>query len=100
MGRVQLKITPSLATILNKHGADWLTFEKEVREGTTIGDLLEDYVASHDDFHKVVLDPDTGKITDQINIVLNDSLIPLPDALKTRLADGDIVILLPVYAGG
>ncbi|MFC1966266.1 MoaD/ThiS family protein [Chloroflexota bacterium] len=100
MGKVQLKITPSLATILDKRGTDWLTFEKELREGATIGDLLADYIASYTDFHKVVLDPDTGKITDQINIVLNDGLIPLPDATKAKLVDGDIVILLPVYAGG
>ena len=100
MGRVQLKITPSLATILNNQGTDWLTFEKEVREGATIGDLLADYVAGYKDFDKVVLDPDTGKITDQINIVLNDSLIPFPDAMEAKLADGDIVTLLPVYAGG
>ncbi|MFC1939797.1 MoaD/ThiS family protein [Chloroflexota bacterium] len=85
---------------MNKQGTDWLTFEKEVREGATIGDLLTDYIASYADFSKVVLDPDTGKITDQINIVLNDGLIPLPDAMEAKLADGDIVILLPVYAGG
>ena len=100
VGRVQLKITPSLATILDKQGTDWLTFEKEVGEGATIGDLLADFVTSYKNFDKVVLDPDNGEVSDQINIVLNDSLLPLPEAVEAKLADGDIVILLPVYAGG
>ncbi len=100
VGRVQLKITPSLATILDKQGTDWLTFEKEVGEESTIGDLLADFVTSYKNFDKVVLDPDNGKVSDQLNIVLNDSLLPLPEAMEAKLADGDIVILLPVYAGG
>ncbi|MFC1985032.1 MoaD/ThiS family protein [Chloroflexota bacterium] len=100
MGKVQLKITPSLATTLDRQGTDWLTFEKEVGEGATIGDLLTGLVASYKDFHKVAFDPDTGEISDQLNIVLNDSLLLFPDAMEAKLTDGDSVILLPVYAGG
>jgi len=35
MGKVQLKITPSIAFILNARSSDWITFEKEIGEGTT-----------------------------------------------------------------
>ena len=100
MGKVRLKITPSLASVLNAPDSDWLTLEKEIREGATIGDLLADLATGKTDFHKVVFNPDTGKVSDQVNLVLNDSLLSSSDVTEARLSDGDSVILLLVYSGG
>jgi molybdopterin converting factor small subunit len=100
MGKVRLKIAPSLAFILNARSSDWITFEKEVREGTTIGDLLRDFAFVHVDFHKMVFNPATGKISDKVNVVLNDNLLQFPDVTETKVKDGDVVILVPVYSGG
>lgn len=100
IGKVQLKIAPSLACTLNARSSDWITFEKEVREGTTIGDLLKDFAFVHADFRKMVLNPATGEISDKVNVVLNDNLLQFPDVTETKVKDGDIVILVPVYTGG
>ncbi|MFC1934632.1 MoaD/ThiS family protein [Chloroflexota bacterium] len=100
VGKIQLKISPSLATMLDTKGTDWLTFEKEIEGETTIGDFLADFAASYTKFRKVVFDPDTGKVSDQLDIVLNDSFLPFPDVMEAKLADGDSIILLPTYTGG
>lgn len=100
MGKVRLKIAPSLAFILNARSSDWITFEKEIGEGTTIGDLLRDFAFVHVDFHKMVFNPATGKISDNVNVVLNDNLLQFPDVTETKVKDGDVVILVPVYSGG
>ena len=48
----------------------------------------------------MVLNPATGEISDKVNVVLNDNLLQFPDVTETKVKDGDIVILVPVYTGG
>ncbi len=100
MGKVQLKITPSLASTLNAQGSDWFTLEKEIEEGTTIGDLLVDLAFSYTGFRKVVFNPDAGQVGDQVIVFLNDSHLQDSDVAKAKLNDGDTITLLHVYAGG
>ncbi len=100
MGKVRLKITPSLASTLNAQGSDWFTLEKEIGKGATLGDLLADLAFSYIDFRKVVFNPDTGKVSDQIMVILNNNLLPVPDVTEAKLDDGDGIIILPVYSGG
>ncbi len=100
MGKVSLKISPSLAGILNAQGSDWLTVEEEMREGATIGDLLTVLALSYTAFRKVIFNPDIKKISNQVLVVLNDSLVPSVDVIETKLNDGDMVTLLPDYYGG
>ena len=62
MGKVQLKIPPWLASMLNAQSSDWFTFEKEIGEGATMGELLTELATSHTDFRRVVFNPDVGKV--------------------------------------
>jgi molybdopterin converting factor small subunit len=98
-GKVQLRITPSISSILNAEGG-WLTFEREIRAESTIGDFLADLAISYPDFKNIVFNPDTGRINDLIQVVVNDTLIHLPEGSETTLKDGDKVVLVPVYTGG
>ncbi len=100
MGKVRLRIPPWIASLLNKQNSDWFTFEKEIEEGTTIGDLLVDLASNHPGFRKVVFNPDVGEVTDQLLVFLNDSLLQFPDVTEAKLSDGDIIMLLTVYTGG
>jgi len=86
--------------MLNEQGSDMFILEKEVGEGTTIGDLLAELASSYADFRKAVLNPDTGKLSDQIMIILNNSLLQGPDVTEDKLIDVDSVILIPMYTGG
>ena len=100
MGKVRLKIPPWVASMLNEQGSGWLIIEREIGEGATIGDLLAELASSYTDFRKVVFNPDIGKVSDQVIVILNDSLLQLPDVAEAKLNDGDSVSLLPVFSGG
>lgn len=100
MGKVQLKIPPSLAGVLNTQSSDWIILEKEIAECAAIGDVLADLALSYTDFRKVVFDPDTKKVSDQVMVVLDDRLLQFPDMTEAKLKDGDSIVLLPVYSGG
>ncbi len=100
VGKVRLKIPSSIADTLNEQRSDWFILEKEIVEGATMGDLLTDLAFSYADFRKVVFDPDIGKVGDRVLVILNDSLLQIPDVTEVKLSDGDSVIFLPVYAGG
>ena len=100
MGKVQLKIPPFFAYIMHPGASDWFVLEREIGKETTICDLLTDFALSNSEFHKVVFNPDIETFCDQIDIVLNQRLLNFPREMDTKLTGGDVVILLPVYAGG
>ncbi len=100
VGKVQLKIPPWVGVMLNEQGSGWFILEKEIGEGATIGDLLADLAFSYTDFRRAVFNPDAGKVSDQVNVILNDNLLQLPGVTETKLNNGDSIIILPVYAGG
>ncbi len=100
MGKVRLKFPALFASMLDAQGSDLVILEKEIGEEATIGDLLADLAFSYTDFRKVVFNPDTGKVSDQVNVVLNNSLLQFPEVTEAKLNDGDSIIILPVYAGG
>lgn len=99
MGKVRLKIPSWVASMLTQN-SHWLILEKETEEWATIGDLLADFALSYPDFHKVVFNPDIGKVSEQVTVILNDSLLQCPDMTEVRLNDGDSVTLFPVFSGG
>lgn len=100
MAKVQFRVPPWIASMLDKQGSDWFVFDKDIEEGATIGDLLAEFAATYTDFRQVVFDPDVGRVSDQVLIFVNDSLLQFPDMTEAELSDGDRIILLPVYAGG
>lgn len=97
---VQLKIPAWVASMWGSEVSGWIILEKEIGEGATIGDLLTDLVKSHAYLQKVVFNQDTRKVSDQIMVFLNETLLQDPEVSKYGLREGDIITLLPVYAGG
>jgi len=100
MGRVQLKIPPWVAVMLNTPSSDWLTLEKEIGKETTIGNLLSELALGNTEFKEAVFNPDTGKSSRQVMIFLNNNIISYSDIAETKLNDEDSIMLLPVYPGG
>ena len=100
MGKVQLKVLPWIANLMNTQGSNWLTLDREIGKETTIGDLLADLALSYTDFRKVVFNPDIGKVNDQVMVILNGSLLQISNVTEAKLSDGDTILLLPVYSGG
>jgi len=100
MTTVQLRVPPWIASMLDKQGSDWYVFDKDIKEGATIGDLLTEFASTHADFRQVIFDPDVGRVSDQVLVFVNDSLLQFPEMTEAELSEGDHIILLPVYAGG
>lgn len=98
--KIQLKIPPSLVSIIDKKAADWVTLEPEIGDGSTIGELLAKLAAEHREFRQAVYDPSAGRVNEEMMVVLNDSLLPPPDVTETKLREGDCIMLFPVYSGG
>ena len=40
------------------------------------------------------------KISGKVDVVLNDNLMQFPDVTETKVKDGDVIILVPMYSGG
>ncbi len=100
MGKIQLRIPPWIASMLGEEGSVWFVLEKEIGDESTVGDLLRDLTASNANFRKAVFNPDVGKVSEQVLVFLNDSLLEDSKVIEAKLKDGDSIMLLPVYSGG
>jgi molybdopterin converting factor small subunit len=74
--------------------------EQEVKEGSNVKDLFHDLAASNPRFAQVVFDIDLEKINEKVSILYNNHPLELENGLKTRLKDGDVLILIPIIQGG
>lgn len=100
-GNIQIKINPSLASMASaRQFNSWLTLDYQIDGNGTIGELLTRLTREHPDFTRVIFDPETGKISDEINVVHNQNLLISSEAGSVKLQEGDSILLLPIYTGG
>ncbi len=66
--------------------------------GADLAAAISDVDNRHDGFADRLLD--AGELRRFINIYVNDEDVRFLDGLKTTLADGDVVTVLPAVAGG
>ena len=64
-------------------------------DGATVGDIFAEYPGLADN----LVDAD-GKLHRFVNVYRNDDDIRYLDQLDTKLADGDVISILPAVAGG
>jgi MoaD family protein len=68
----------------------------DVGVGSTVGDLLETLVSSHQGLRPAIFE-DEGRVREYVIIMRNRERI---DGLATVLADGDEIAILPPVSGG
>jgi len=68
-------------------------------EGATIGDVLRALVSENPGLSSQVLTED-GTLHRFVNVYLNDDDVRYLDRLDTKVADGDVISILPAVAGG
>ena len=100
MHTVELKLPSWVATSLDPEADGWLTVKKEVTTGTTVSSMLDDMAAASKEFRETVYSPAVGLAYEQINVLLNETLLTHQEITQTQLKDGDRLLLLPVYFGG
>ena len=100
MSKIQLKITPSLASVLNAEPSGWVSIEKELTKGVTMKDILAEIAPNFENFRNLVFDPATSEVNEEVTFFLNDKLLRFPGVLETVLQDGDSVMLALIFSGG
>jgi hypothetical protein len=56
--------------------------------------------SDYNTFGKLVINPETREISDEIIVILNDNLIQHQDIPKIELNNGDVVKLALMFIGG
>ena len=70
-----------------------------VVDGATVGDVFTTLVDRHPGLRANLLD-DAGGLHKFVNVYKDDDDIRYLDGLDTKLADGDVLTILPAVAGG
>jgi molybdopterin synthase sulfur carrier subunit len=68
-------------------------------EGSTIGEVFGELTSRFPGLAGNLVDDD-GKLHKFVNVYRNDDDIRYLDALDTKVADGDVISILPAVAGG
>lgn len=66
--------------------------------GTTVSETLDDLFARHPSLRERVTTD--GRLSEFINVYVNDRDVRYRDGLDTPVGEGDTIILLPAMAGG
>jgi len=68
-------------------------------EGATVDEVLKNLEVAHPGFAARLYD-DTGKLRRFVNIYVGEEDVRFGDGLDTKVAEGDVVSIVPAVAGG
>lgn len=88
-----------LRTYENGKGG-WVELERSIEDGTTVIQLLSDLVTSYPGFREGLFNPETGTVSEQIGVGLNNQLLTFDEITQIKLGNNDTVVILPIYSGG
>ena len=91
-----MSVEVRLTSVLQKRVGGQKTVKAE---GSSVAEILENLDAQFPGFKGEVFS-DGGDLHRFVNIYLNDEDIRYLDKLSTKVADGDVVAILPALAGG
>ena len=91
-----MSVQVRLPTVLRASAGGNATVEAE---GETIGQLLDNLAARYPAMAGQIVTED-GTLHKFVNVYKNDDDIRYLDKLDTKVADGDVISILPAVAGG
>lgn len=100
MSSVCLEIMPWLSHYLAAGRPGRVILEREVDDGTTVKDLLEEIASQNQAFKEVLFDARTGRLAGHVSLILNGRFLELAGGLEARLRPGDTIRLMPGFSGG
>ncbi len=92
---MKVKVT-YLSIIKDAIGVDEETLE--MKEGSTIGELLSALLAKHGDCMKQFMDP-SSEMGQSIMVMMNGELLSSSDMGRTITVDAEILVGLPPFGG-
>jgi len=76
-------------------------FPMELKESVSVGEVVKGLTELlSPDFRRILIDPELGDPRPNALILLNGREIGVLEGLKTKVADGDEVVFIPVSHGG
>ena len=100
LNSVRVEVMPWLSRYFEAEGHGRIALEREIADGTTVRDLLEEISSYNQEFMDVLFDSSTGGLGRFMTIVLNGRLLELAGGLETKLKPGDTILLMAALAGG
>jgi molybdopterin converting factor small subunit len=91
-----MAVQVKLPTLLRVHTGGAASVDAD---GATIGEVFADLTARHPGLSGNLVGDD-GTLHKFVNVYRNDDDIRYLDALDTKVADGDVISILPAVAGG
>jgi molybdopterin converting factor small subunit len=100
MSCVRLEVMTGLHGYFGVESSGRVVLEREVSEGTTVGNLLEEIVSQNQGFQQVIFDGTTGGLAGHVFVILNGRLLELSGGLEAKLKEGDTIRLMAGIGGG
>ena len=97
---VRVEIMSWLRRYFDAEGSERVVVEKRVRDGMSVRELLEEIAAQNRAFGEMLFDPETGRWTGHVSLILNGRFLELSGGLEAKLRDRDVLRVIPVFAGG
>ena len=97
---VVVEIVAWLRDYFDRAGEGRLVFNETVAPGTTVTGLVRLLSNRCPRFGKEAFDEQGQELSGNIAVILNGGVISSPAELDRELKEGDIVTLLPAFAGG
>ena len=100
MSSVHLEVMPWLSRYFTAGRSERVVLEREMSDGATVRDLLEEITSQNQEFKEVLFDAKTGRLAGHISLILNGRFLELAGGLETKLRPGDTIRLMPGFSGG
>lgn len=91
-----MSVEVRLPTLLRPHAGGAAALSAD---GSTVGEVFQALIAEHPGLASNLIDDD-GQLHKFVNVYRNDDDIRYLDQLDTKVADGDVISILPAVAGG
>jgi MoaD family protein len=96
-----LKVTVEYLGYVKKVAGDERREEVETEDDALVADLLSTLSEKYGEpFKKAVYEPKSSDVKSNFIVTVNGYLLNQLKGLKTKLEDGDHVIIMPVVSGG
>ena len=97
---VRVEVMSWLRRYFDAEGSERVVMEKWVPDGMSVRELVEEIAARNRALGELLFDPETGRWTGHVSLILNGRFLELSGGLEARLRDGDVLRVMPVFAGG
>jgi hypothetical protein len=97
---IYLQTRSWITDALGAPGNQTYAVEKKVESGSTLLSLLTGLANNYPEFKERVFNPETGQLSDQVLLLINDSLVRFDQVKSSPLHDKEAISLVPVIFGG